>query len=152
MKYFKIYAIKFHGEVIYVGQTGDSVDARFWKHMHCAVNGYGGSRIPKLQRHIRKHRAVGYTFEMLEIVSKEKRQERERAWIKKHDTQNKCNTTAGGITAHGIEHYASVAVKCLKTGKKFNSMVEAAVASGVSTATVCLHVNGKRPNPRFEKI
>lgn len=152
-KKFKIYAIKHLGEVIYIGQTGDSVDARFWKHMHCAVNDYVGSRIPKLHAHIRENKAKNYTFEMLEVVeSGASRSDRERYWISFYGTQDKCNTTAGGISPGGREHYKSLKVQCVKSGEVFTSMREAADARGVSVATVCLHANGKRDLPQFKFI
>lgn len=105
MKIFKIYAIRFLGEVIYVGQTGATIESRFYKHLHSAHRVGDSHRVPKLQAHIRSNRMENYTFELLEIVTKDTRYEREKFWIKYFETQSKCNTTAGGVTATGPDHY-----------------------------------------------
>lgn len=158
MRYSKIYAIKFFQKVIYIGQTTDALDSRFWKHIQC-LKGTGGSRIPKLYEHMAANSKNGelplgydgYSFELIEVVEKTDLYDREKFWISKFRTQEKCNTTAGGVTARGSDHYLSARVRCLRTGTVFGSMGEAARARGCSTATVCLHVNGKRLSPLFER-
>lgn len=106
MKYQKIYAIKFRGEVVYVGQTGDSIDARFFKHIRNGYGNYdGGSRVPKLYDHMKKNQPSDYTFELLEIVREEEKHLREQFWIEHYKTRSKCNTTSGGIAAQGPDHY-----------------------------------------------
>lgn len=103
---YRIYAIKFNGEVIYVGQTFQPVDSRYFKHLHNALSESESSRIPKLYAHMRENKCKGYSFELLELVyNKKERNEREKYWILFYQTQDKCNTTAGGITAQGKDHH-----------------------------------------------
>lgn len=100
----KIYAIKFRGKVIYIGQTTMSVDARFWEHLNRAENGRRG--VPKLYSHMCKNSFRNYTFELLEIPEPGKEEEREIFWISKMRTRDTgCNTTPGGKVARGKDHY-----------------------------------------------
>lgn len=105
MYYIKIYAIKFKGDVVYVGQTKASIDARFFKHLNNATGGLGASRVPKLYKHIRENDKSHYTFELLEITDEANKNIREKYWITFYDTKTKCNTSAGGISAQGPDHY-----------------------------------------------
>jgi len=103
---FRIYAIKFKDEMIYVGQTAQSVDQRFFKHLNNARHDYDSARVPKLYAHMRENNFEGYKFELLEVViDKEDVSSREKYWIDFYTTKDKCNTTAGGITSSGPDHY-----------------------------------------------
>jgi hypothetical protein len=113
MSTVKIYGIKYGGDIIYVGQTCQSIETRFYSHI-AAARGLRNSRAPLLHAHFRENNFTGYTVEILEFCNIAERFNRERHWIDKLDTFNKansqkirkirCNKTAGGMPK-GPEHY-----------------------------------------------
>lgn len=165
MKLARVYGVEFEGKIIYVGVTKQKdIFHRFSAHKSAAKTGKSGA--DKLGKWLLANPL--YSIKILEYVKMDERFERERYWIGFYKTiecgmnrkpykggANKPFRGAPGRpkgcpNPKGKDHYLSVPVKWLKTGETFSSMAEAAKKAGVSVATVCLHVNGKRQNPQFE--
>ena len=121
----------------------------------------GSKAIPRLYQHMRAHNFSGYDVFYLTDCSYELAHKAEQYFIAKHDTlrfglnsplPRGLGRPKGCENPSGVDHYASVAVRHLKTGTVYASMAAAAAETGASVATVCLHVNGRRLNPDFERF
>lgn len=159
----RIYAIRHNGKIIYVGQTRVTVDSRFFEHMRRAIS--GRTEVPKLFDYIRKHNAENFTFEMLEMVDNDRRFEREQHWVEFHDTKNNgCNTTKGGATGVGKDHYrygkkgmteAQKASAALRKGKKLSLEHRMAISKGnrgIPRPTLCKAVICTENNTVYPSI
>ena len=101
-----IYAIRFEGLIVYVGQTKDSPRKRFLKHLSSART--GRKNCPKLYDHIRSHNPSQYDFMQIDSCSHEESEEREKKWIKTHNTYHNgegLNCHPGGNQTRGKDHY-----------------------------------------------
>jgi hypothetical protein len=160
----RIYGVEFEGKIIYVGVTKQSnILLRFAAHKSAAKTKMPG--FSKLGEWLLTDPL--YSIKILEYVDLDVRFKREAFWINHYKTiengfnrpaykggaNNPCRGAPGRpkgcSNPSGSDHYASTKIKCKKTGRIFGSMGEAARASNVSVATVCLHANNKRTNPRF---
>ncbi len=104
-KKVQVYAIRHEGIIIYIGNTGTPIEKRFQDHIYRArINSHRHCR--KLNDHMRTNNYTGYSYEWLENTTEDLRYEREKYWIKKFNTrENGCNSTLGGISAVGEDHY-----------------------------------------------
>lgn len=127
-----VYCIKNENkEVVYVGQT-KNFQRRTWEHRY-------RKQIPKT-----------YTFEILEECSDDEAIQKERYYINYYDTVNKgMNITYGngqfGIKGSGLggrfekgnsawKNRKWKRVKCVETGKIYNSAKECAIDMGIENA------------------
>lgn len=85
----------------YVGQTAQSIEERFSKHIKTANSGDGFA----LHQAIRKYRVQHFSIKLIEEVDFNKLDEREQYWIKHYDTYlNGYNETIGGEGNHKYDY------------------------------------------------
>jgi hypothetical protein len=158
MRKAKVYGIEFEGKIIYVGVTKQKyVCSRLVTHKSQAKKNLKGKTLLGEWMLTNKK----FTVQILEECPVEVMFKREAYWIKHYNVietgLNRPNKAGPGRqkgcdNPRGKDHYLSRKIRCMETGKIFDSMREAAQASGMSIASICNHANGKVAAKSFEFV
>ena len=101
--------------MVYVGQTKEKFHRRFWLHRWKLRNGTHDNLY--LQRAWNKYGEENFSFEVIEILSKDKIDEREKFWIEFYRKDKGCYSIQDGGQPENLNQYVSTEIR-KATGEK----------------------------------